>query len=221
MKTTLKTLTLVAAACGALASLSACAPLVVGGAMVGGALVAADRRTTGTQVEDQGIELKAATRIREAMGSRTRINVQSHNRVLLISGEVRNDEDKAEAERIASQVENVQRVVNEIQVGFLASLTQRSNDLVLAGKVKATLIDARDLQSNAFKVVADRGIVYLMGRVTEREANRATEVTRSVSGVRKVVRVFEILTEAELAALGPVVAPPAPPAPASAPTAPK
>jgi osmotically-inducible protein OsmY len=199
MKTTLKTLTLVAAACGALASLSACAPLVVGGAMVGGALVAADRRTTGTQVEDQGIELKAATRIREAMGSRTRINVQSHNRVLLISGEVRNDEDKAEAERIATQVENVQRVVNEIQVGFLASLTQRSNDLVLAGKVKATLIDARDLQSNAFNVVVERGEVYLMGIVTEREANRATELVRGIPGVAKVVRVMEVISEQDLA----------------------
>lgn len=203
MKTTLKTLTLVAAACGALASLSACAPLVVGGAIVGGALVATDRRTTGTQVEDQGIELKAATRIREAMGSRTRINVQSHNRVLLISGEVRNDADKAEAERIASQVENVQRVVNEIQVGFLASLTQRSNDLVLAGKVKATLIDARDLQSNAFNVVVERGEVYLMGIVTEREANRATELVRGIPGVVKVVRVMEVISEQELARRAP------------------
>ena len=209
MKTTLKTLTLVAAACGALASLSACAPLVVGGAMVGGALVAADRRTTGTQVEDQGIELKAATRIREAMGSRTRINVQSHNRVLLISGEVRNDEDKAEAERIASQVENVQRVVNEIQVGFLASLTQRSNDLVLAGKVKATLIDARDLQSNAFNVVVERGEVYLMGIVTEREANRATELVRGIPGVAKVVRVMEVISEQDLARRAPAKPEPA------------
>jgi osmotically-inducible protein OsmY len=209
MKTTLKTLTLVAAACGALGSLSACAPLVVGGAMVGGALVAADRRTTGTQVEDQGIELKAATRIREAMGSRTRINVQSHNRVLLISGEVRNDEDKAEAERIASQVENVQRVVNEIQVGFLASLTQRSNDLVLAGKVKATLIDARDLQSNAFNVVVERGEVYLMGIVTEREANRATELVRGIPGVAKVVRVMEVISEQDLARRAPAKPEPA------------
>lgn len=209
MKTTLKTLTLVAAACGALASLSACAPLVVGGAMVGGALVATDRRTTGTQVEDQGIELKAATRIREAMGSRTRINVQSHNRVLLISGEVRDDADKAEAERIASQVENVQRVVNEIQVGFLASLTQRSNDLVLAGKVKATLIDARDLQSNAFNVVVERGEVYLMGIVTEREANRATELVRGIPGVAKVVRVMEVISEQDLARRAPAKPEPA------------
>jgi osmotically-inducible protein OsmY len=125
--------------------------------------------------------------------------VQSHNRVLLISGEVRNDEDKAEAERIATQVENVQRVVNEIQVGFLASLTQRSNDLVLAGKVKATLIDARDLQSNAFNVVVERGEVYLMGIVTEREANRATELVRGIPGVAKVVRVMEVISEQDLA----------------------
>lgn len=196
MKTTFKTLTLIALACTAL---TACAPLVLGGAMVGSALVATDRRTAGTQVEDQGIELKAATRLREAMGSRTHLNVQSHNRVLLLTGEVRNDADKAEAERIAGQVESVQRVVNEVQVGFLSSLTQRSNDLVLAGKIKATLIDARDLQTNAFNVVVERGEVYLMGIVTEREADRATELIRGIPGVVKVVRVMEVITEQELA----------------------
>ena len=160
--------------------------------------MATDRRTAGTQVEDQGIELKAAARIREAMGSRTRINVQSFNRVLLLSGETRNDVDKADAERIASQVENVQRVVNEIEVGFLSSITQRSNDVVLSGKIRATLIDARDLQTNAFNVVVERSNVYLMGVVTEREATRATELIRGIPGVAKVVRVMEIVSEEEL-----------------------
>jgi osmotically-inducible protein OsmY len=181
------------------ATLSACAPLVVGGAVVGGAMMATDRRTAGTQVEDQGIELKAAARIRQAMGDRTRINVQSYNRVLLLSGETRNDVDKAEAERIASQVDNVQRVVNELEVGFLSSITQRSNDVVLSGKIRATLIDARDLQTNAFNVVVERGNVYLMGVVTEREATRATELIRGIPGVAKVVRVMEIVSEEELA----------------------
>lgn len=179
--------------------LSACAPLVVGGAVVGTAMVATDRRTTGTQVEDKGIELKAASRIREAMGSRSNINVQAFNRALLLSGEVRNEEDKAEAERIARGVENVARVHNELQVGFLSSLTSRSSDLVLAGKIKATLIDAKALQSHAFTVVVERGEVYLMGIVTEREANLASELIRGIPKVEKVVRLFEIISEEELA----------------------
>lgn len=179
--------------------LSACAPLVVGGAVVGTAMVATDRRTTGTQVEDKGIELKAASRLREAMGDRTNINVQAFNRVLLLSGEVRNEADKAEAERIARGVENVQRVHNELQVGFLSSLTSRSNDLVLAGKIKATLIDAKALQSNAIVAVVERGEVYLMGIVTEREANLASELVRGIPKVDKVVRLFEVISEDELA----------------------
>jgi len=179
--------------------LSACAPLVVGGAMVGTAMMATDRRTAGTQVEDTGIELKAATRLREAMGDRTHINVQAFNRALLLSGEVRNEADKAEAERIARGVENVTRVHNELQVGFLSSLTSRSNDLVLAGKIKATLIDAKNLQTNAFTVVVERGEVYLMGIVTEREAHSASELIRGIPKVEKVVRLFEIVSEEELA----------------------
>lgn len=190
--------TLVLAALAA-SALSACAPLVVGGAVMGTAMVTTDRRTTGTQVEDTGIETKAAYRIGQALGSRTHINVQAYNRVLLLTGEVRNDADKAEAERIAAGVENVTRVVNEIQVGFISSITSRSSDVVLAGKIKATLIDARDLQTNAFNVVVERGEVYLMGIVSEREAHRATELIRGIPGVKKVVRVMETISEEELA----------------------
>lgn len=184
-------------------SLSACAPLVVGGAMMGGALVATDRRTAGTQLEDQGIELKAAMRLKEQLGDRVHINVNAYNRVLLLSGEVKDEADKQRAQAIAAQVDNVARVVNELQVGFISSLSSRSNDLVLAAKIKATLIDARDLMSNAFQVVVERGEVYLMGRVTEREAHRASELVRGIPGVQKVVRVFDILSEEELARLVP------------------
>ncbi len=184
-------------------SLSACAPLVVGGAMMGGALVATDRRTAGTQLEDQGIELKAAMRLKEQLGDRVHINVNAYNRVLLLSGEVKDEADKQRAQTIAAQVDNVARVVNELQVGFISSLSSRSNDLVLAAKIKATLIDARDLMSNAFQVVVERGEVYLMGRVTEREAHRASELVRGIPGVQKVVRVFDILSEEELARLVP------------------
>lgn len=180
------------------ALLSACAPLVVGGAMVGSALVVTDRRTTGTQVEDQTIELKAASRLRDALGDRAHINVNAYNRMLLLSGEVKSDDDRAEAERVARSVENVQRVHNELQVGFISSLSSRSADLVLAAKVKATLIDAKALQSNAFQAVVERGEVYLMGIVTEREAHLASELVRGIPKVSKVVRLFEIVSDEEL-----------------------
>ena len=186
---------------GALANLSACAPLLVGGAVMGGTLMYADRRTSGTQIEDQAIEIKAASRIRETLGDRIHINVTSYNRQVLLTGEALTDADKATAEQVAQRVENVRNVVNELGVMGASSLTSRSSDTILSGKVKASLVDAKDLLSNAFKVVTERGTVYLLGRVTEREANRASDVARSVSGVQRVVRVFELISEAELADL--------------------
>jgi osmotically-inducible protein OsmY len=183
--------------------MSACTPLLVGGAMIGGAMVVTDRRTSGTQLEDQAIELKANNRLRETLGDRGRVSTTSYNRMVLLTGEVPSDADKTAAEQAVARVDNVRATVNELTVlgssAFASSLANRSNDLILSGKVKATFVDAKDLHSNAFKVVTDRGVVYLMGRVTEREADRASELTRSINGVQKVVRVFEILTEAELA----------------------
>ena len=189
-------------AAGILAStmlLSACAPLIVGGAMAGTAMVATDRRTTGMQLEDQSIELKAQNRVREVLGERGRVSVTSYNRIALMTGEVASEADKAAAEQAVSRVENLRSVVNELAILAPSSFTSRSNDVILAGKVKASFVDAKDLQANAFKVVADRGAIYLMGRVTEREANRATEIARTVSGVLKVVKVFELVSEEELA----------------------
>lgn len=184
------------------AAMSGCAPLLLGGAMVGTGLLITDRRTTGTQVEDQAIELKSAARTRE-LATLGRVNADSYNRIVLLTGEVPAAADRAAVEKAVAGVENVRSVVNELVVADKLSLGSRSADAVLAGKVKATLVDAKDVQANAFKVVADRGAIYLMGRVTEREAQRGADIARSVSGVQKVVRVFEILTEAELAALSP------------------
>lgn len=180
-----------------------CAPLLIGGAMVGTVQVATDRRTSATQLEDETIELKAGARIREQLGDKVHVNVNSYNRVALITGEARNEEDRAELERIVGGVENVTRVMNEVAVTMHSALSGRSNDVVLQGKVKAKLIDAPDLLSNAFYVVVERGEVFLMGRVTEREANRATDIARQVNGVKKVVRAFEIISEDELARLMP------------------
>ena len=177
-----------------------CAPLMLGGAVVGG-MMAADRRTSGAQLEDQSIELKATNRISGIVGERGHVNVTSYNRMVLITGEVATDADKAAVEQAVGQIENVRSIVNELAVMAPATLGSRSNDVVLTSKVKASLIDAKDLQANAFKVVTERGQVFLMGRVTEREANRASDVARSISGVQKVIRVFEIVTEAQLAAM--------------------
>jgi osmotically-inducible protein OsmY len=182
-------------------TLSGCAPLLIGGAMVGTGLVVTDRRTTGIQVEDQSIELRAAARVRE-LATLGRVDVVSYNRIVLLTGEVPGAAERAAVEKAVAAVENVRSVVNELTVGSRPSLVERSSDSVLEGKIKATMVDAKDVQANAYKVVADRGVVYLLGRVTEREAQRGTEIARSVSGVQKVVRVFEILTEAELATLG-------------------
>lgn len=193
-----RTLTLAVVAA---ATLGGCAALVVGGA-VGTALVVTDRRTAGVQLEDQNIELKALTRIRETLGDRGHVNVTSFNRMALITGEVPTEADRVAIEQAIARIENVRSIVNELAVAGSSSLTARSNDTILTSKVKATFVDAKDLQANAVKVVTERATVYLMGRVSEREATRAVELTRGISGVQKVVRVFEILSDAELAALG-------------------
>lgn len=187
--------------------LSACVPLMVGGAAVGGALVATDRRTSGTQLEDEGIELRALGRINENLGTRVHVNVTSYNRQVLLTGEVPSAQDKQLVEQIVSRVENVRMIANELAVLGASSLTQRSSDSLITGKVKAAMVDSKDLFANAFKVVTERGIVYLMGRVTQREANRATEIARSTGGVQKVVRLLEVISEEELQRTLPVAKP--------------
>lgn len=200
--------------------LAGCAPLLVGGAVIGSGLVVTDRRTTGTQIEDQAIELKAASRVRE-LATLGHVNVVSYNRVVLLTGEVPGEAERAAVEAAVARVENVKSVVNELAVLGNSSMGSRSNDALLSTKVKATLVDAKDVQATAVKVVAERGVIYLMGRVTEREAARAAELARSVGGVQKVVRVFEILTEAQLAELGRAVSAGAAAAAAAAASAPR
>lgn len=189
--------------------LSACAPVVLGGAVMGG-MVASDRRTSGTQLEDEGIEVRSNSRIRENIGERVHVNVTSYNRQVLLTGEVPSEQDKQLVEQIVSGVDNVRNVVNELAVMGNSTLTQRSSDTFVTGKVKANLIDAQDLFAKAFKIVTERGTTYVMGRVTPREARRATEVISGTSGVQKLVRVLEPITEEELARTMP------PPPPASA-----
>ncbi len=183
--------------------MSACAPLLLGGAVVGTSLVVTDRRTSGTQLEDQSIEIKGQTRVREAVGERGHVNITSYNRNVLLTGEVAAETDKVAVEQAVAKIETVRSVVNELAVMGSSSLASRSSDAVITSKIKASYIDAKDVFSSAIKVVTERGSVYLMGRVTEREANRAADIARGVPGVLKVVKVFEIITEAELADIQP------------------
>lgn len=183
-------------------TLSACAPLVLGGAAVG-TMVAIDRRTSGAQLEDEGIELRAASRLREAIGERGHINVNSYNRQVLLTGEVASEADKQNAEKVVAGVENVRGVVNDLAVMGNSSLTQRSADTLTTGKVRASLVDDKLLTASAFRVVTERGTTYLMGLVTQREADRATAIARGVGGVQRVVRVFEMISEEDLRRIAP------------------
>jgi len=180
-------------------TLSACAPLLIGGAIWGGTMIVSDRRTSGTQIDDQAIELKSVRRITDVIADRGHVNVTSYNRLVLITGEVPTEADKTAVEQAVMRIDNVRSIVNELTLTAPSSLSARSNDTLMTSKVKASMVDAKDIQANAFKVVTERSVVYLMGRVSEREANRAADVARGVSGVQKVVKVFEVVTEGELA----------------------
>ncbi len=183
--------------------LSACAPLIVGGA-VGGALVAVDRRTSGAQLDDQGIELRANNRLKDELGdARARVAVTSYNRRVLLTGEAASEAVKTQITQIVSGVSNVRDVINELGVTSSPTLKERASDTLITGRLKASLVDAKDLAASAFKVVTERGTVYLMGRVTQREADRATDLARNTPGVTRVVRTFEIITDQELANMQP------------------
>jgi osmotically-inducible protein OsmY len=185
-----------------LAGLGGCVPLMMGGVVMTG-MVASDRRTSGTVVEDEGIEIKAAVRIRETLGERVHVNVTSYNRQVLLTGEVPNEQDRQLVQQVVSGVDNVRNIVNELAILGNSTLTQRSSDAIVTGRVKAALLDAKDLFANSFKIVTERGTTYVMGRVTQREATRATEVITRQSGVQRVVRVLETISEEELARMLP------------------
>ena len=209
------------AAAGVVAlALPGCLPLVAAGgaaAVAGTGLVSTDRRTTGIQLEDESIEQRTNAAIRANIGDKLHVNVTSYNRQVLLTGEVPTADDKKRVEESAARVENVRAVINELAVMPDSSWAQRSKDTLITGKVKASFVDAKDIYANAFKVVTERGVVYLMGRVSQREATRTAEIARGVSGVVRVVRVYELVSEAELAQIG-QQQPPAPALPPAAPT---
>ena len=174
--------------------LSGCAQLAMKAVTVS-AGVAIDRRTVGAQLEDESIQLRAASALGERLAANANITVTSYNRQVLVTGEVPDAASKQAVEQAVSQFENVSRVFNELAVMNASTLAQRGFDAYLTARIKVALVDARGLTVTAFRIVTERGTVYLMGRVTPLEAERATALVRQIGGVRRVVRLFEIINE--------------------------
>jgi len=184
-----RTLAMLAALCAA-ATLSGCFEAAVVGASAT-VLSAVDRRTTGTQIEDEGIELRAVNRIGERYGDKVHVNVTSFSRNVLLTGEVSDAAARSEIEKIVRGLPNVRAVTNETQVAGVSAYSARASDASITGKVKARFLDAGKFNAVHVKVVTEASVVYLIGIVTDREAADATEIARTTSGVRKVVKVFE------------------------------
>jgi osmotically-inducible protein OsmY len=172
-------------------ALQGCVPLVIGAGGAAAYSSLEDRRTTGIQIEDEAIETRASNRISDRFGSRVHVNVTSYNRVALVTGEVPDDGARAEVEKIVRAVPNVREVTNDLQVAGISSYPARANDAYLTTKVRGRLFDTKRVSPVHLKVVTEAGAVYLMGLVTEAEADEAVEIARNTGGVRKVVKVFE------------------------------
>lgn len=176
--------------------LQGCVELAVVGA--GAALATVeDRRTTGSQLEDRGIELRAGNRIDDRHGERVHVNVTSFNRYILLTGEVSDEATRTDIEALARGVPNVLGVTNDLQVAGKSSTTSRSNDTLITSKVKTRIVDSNKINVFHVKVVTEAAVVYLLGVVTEQEAADAVEIARTTSGVRKVVKIFEYCKPAD------------------------
>ena len=170
---------------------SGCAAVVVGAGGVAAVNALEDRRTAGSQIEDESNELRAVNRIAERFPEGVHVNITSFNRAVLLTGEVPDAATRDAIEKIAAGLPNVRSVANELEVAGTASLASRSNDSLITSKVKVRMLDAKRVNPMHVKVVSEAGVVYLMGIVTEQEGNDATEVARTTGGVRKVVKIFE------------------------------
>lgn len=177
-------------------ALQGCFGVAVAGATAG-VLAASDRRSLGVQTDDQAIELKATNRLSAEIQERAHINVTSYNRRVLLTGEVPDEETRLKVAETVRAIENVQGIWNELVIAGKSSLTSRSNDTYITSKVKARFIDANKFGANHVKVVTEASTVFLLGVVTDREAKDAIQVARTTDGVRKVVNVMQIISEAE------------------------
>ena len=185
-----------------LSSLQGCIA-VVAGAAVSGAMATADRRTLGAQTEDKAIAVKADTRLGSIVGDAGHVNVNCYNRKVLLTGEVRDEAMKRAVENEVRGISNVESVSNELEIAGVSSYTSRSSDALITSKVKLSLADKNTIKATSFKVVTERGNVYLMGLVTQREGNIAAQVAQGVSGVMRVVKIFEYISEEDLRSMQP------------------
>jgi osmotically-inducible protein OsmY len=174
-------------------SQSACVPLLVGGAIAGGAAVATDRRSAGAQLDDEVIEDKSSIAIHERFKGDFHVNVTSFNGIVLLTGEVPAETSKTEIGQMLRTTPKVRAVQNELVVGPVTDLQSRSNDTLITSKVKARFVEAAKFQINYVKVVTEHGVVYLMGIVRREEGDAATEIARTTNGVQRVVKVFEYI----------------------------
>jgi osmotically-inducible protein OsmY len=190
-------------------SLPGCAPLLVGAGAASALSMSEDRRSSGAQLDDQSIEWRAASRVGERFGSKVHVNVTSYNRAVLLSGEVPDERVRAELETLVRGVPSVQSITNELVVAEPTSLGSRTSDSFITSKIKTRFLDANKFNALQVKVVTEAGIVYLLGVVTQTEADDAVEIARTTGGVRKVVKMFEYCKPSdEICRL----APPPPPA---------
>lgn len=197
VRTAVRPLMLAAALSTAVLSLAACAPLIVGGAAATTAVVVTDRRTSGTQLEDQNMAFKAQSQISQKLGDTARVNAMAYGGHLLLTGDVPTEEAKSQATAIAQGVENVKQVINQLNVGPIASFGTRSNDTWLTSKVKTALINTKYVPSGTIALTTDHSVVYLMGKVTQAEGEYAANATADVGGVAKVVKLFETISREE------------------------
>ena len=174
---------------------SGCAPVVVGAAAAGGVAVAADRRPADVQLADERIEWTASGRINDRLKDQGHVNVTSYNKMVVLTGEATTEALKQEADKISAAVPEVKSVVNDLQIGAPTSMSSRSNDSYLTSVVKTRFVGEQKFNPLHVKVVTENGVVYLLGLVTRKEADDATNIARHVSGVKKVVRVFEYIPD--------------------------
>ena len=178
--------------------LGACVPALIATGAAGTAISYHDRRSTGIQADDETSEWKGRNRVPARYRDHANINFTAFNRVLLVSGEVENERERAEIGEMAERVEGIRKVHNELQIAPPATLGSRSNDVFISSKYKARLLDTEQVASNHIKPVTENGVLFLLGIVSEREASAAIDIARTTAGVRKVVNLLEVLPDNEI-----------------------
>jgi osmotically-inducible protein OsmY len=201
MNQKLKTLVIV---CASAASLQACVPLVVTGAATG-VSATMDRRSYGTQLEDSEIEVHIMSQINKQLDEKASISTTSLNKWVLLTGQTSDEASRQQAEKIATETQNVRRVFNEVTVGWPSTVGNHASDSLTTSKVKTRLFDPETpgISGHNVKIVTEFGVVYLMGIVTANEAKVAVDIARTTSGVQKVVNLFEVLSDDEMRRIDP------------------